>query len=325
MKRQFFKFQAAALAAMAAAVMFACTPVENPAGDKEIELTGGQKEQTVYADDTEGASAITFTAGADWTADVADKASSPSRANGTSWLKLLLDGEEKYSGGAGVFTLAIGIVPNDTGTARTAIITITCGETTITVTVTQEAKTKEGDDPNPSGQFDRTITGRITNLEDDDVTIVKASPFADVATLAVGTIVADVFSITLPETVESSKLSPFDLEGGGKVSDENVRQIHCDLVACKSDGTPHGDYLACLIGGNDVQINYMYVDRDCRITGGEHGDAVMYDADLKQGWNAVYLTDVGDDWVLTTTKPAGEMNWAISNPPPPSSEKQTVK
>ncbi len=64
-----------------------------------------------------------------------------------SWLRLLLNGEETYSGGAGSYTLAIELDPNYTGSDRSATITVTCAGTTITVTVTQNGKTANGEVP----------------------------------------------------------------------------------------------------------------------------------------------------------------------------------
>lgn len=131
----------------AAALMFTSCglPGGEDDGDKEIRLTGGEKEQTVHADDTEPGSGISFTALSDWTADVSEKHSS--RANDTSWLRLLLDGKETYSGGAGTFTLTIEIDPNYSGKTRSATITIICGEDKISVTVTQNGTGEDGKVP----------------------------------------------------------------------------------------------------------------------------------------------------------------------------------
>ncbi len=152
----------------ATALMFAsCDGIE---GDKEIELTGGQKQQTVHADDTEGESAISFTAKSDWAVDVTEKTSS--RVNNTSWLRLLFDGEEKYSGEAGDYTLTIEIDPNLTGATRTATITIICGEDKITVTITQDAKTAEGKDPDNDDE--QALVDALTSYEPDFVRLVES-------------------------------------------------------------------------------------------------------------------------------------------------------
>lgn len=60
----------------------------------------------------------------------------PTTKNADSWLKLDPD-----HGGAGSYTINIILEPNETGEARSAVITISCGGTQITVSVTQEAST----------------------------------------------------------------------------------------------------------------------------------------------------------------------------------------
>lgn len=156
---------------------------DNPGDDGQITLPNqSEKTQQAFADE-ETTGGFSFTAKSAWSASVAESAapaavvaagstglttparsnaltannSTPlstaqSRAGGLSWLRLLLNGQETYSGGAGSFTLTIELDPNYTGATRSASITITCGTDKITISVTQEGKTEAGvvpEDPNP--------------------------------------------------------------------------------------------------------------------------------------------------------------------------------
>ncbi len=108
-----------------------------------IELTGDtSSQQQVYADDKQAPAPIKFTAKAPWTATVA---AVPTKAEGGSevdWLDL-----SAYSGGAGDVSLTITLSPNYTGQDRKAEIRITCGGTTIVITVEQKGKTESGEVP----------------------------------------------------------------------------------------------------------------------------------------------------------------------------------
>lgn len=128
---------------------------DNPT--KTIEINSGTENQIVYADDTEGKDGISFTATEAWTATVAEKISmsraSEVSSSGVSWVRLLFNGTEKYSGSAGTFTLTIELDTNLTGTSRSATITIKSGKDSITINVTQEGVTEEGKEPEqPSTQ-----------------------------------------------------------------------------------------------------------------------------------------------------------------------------
>lgn len=130
---------------LCATVIFSsCSKDDAP---KEITITGGNANQTVYADETQGDGGIQFTAKQAWTASVNENAAV--RANATDWVHLLFNGEEKYNGDAGSFTMTIKVDANTTGITRSAKITITSGSDEITATVTQNGKTEEGKIPDP--------------------------------------------------------------------------------------------------------------------------------------------------------------------------------
>ena len=113
---------------------------EKENGNEQITLPDeSDKTQTVYADDEE--KGITFTAQSNWVASV-DEAGA-SRASNVTWIKLLVNGEEKYSGGAGTINLVIVIEPNTTGGDRKATITITCGGEKLNISVDQKGVTED--------------------------------------------------------------------------------------------------------------------------------------------------------------------------------------
>ena len=112
---------------------------------KQIELAGGTStEQTVYADQTHTDGGIRFTAQAAWTATVSDiTGSRTDMPVKPDWLTL-----SAYSGGAGEQALALTLKENLTGHDRKALITITCGDTAITIIVEQKAVKADGSQQN---------------------------------------------------------------------------------------------------------------------------------------------------------------------------------
>ena len=79
-----------------------------------------------------GSSEVTFTATADWQADVRfDDDSEATRA--TVWCTI-----SPVSGSAGTATITITVEPNEATEGRTAVIVVDCGGVTITLTITQE-------------------------------------------------------------------------------------------------------------------------------------------------------------------------------------------
>lgn len=97
-----------------------------------------EKTQSAYADDA-STGGFSFTATADWTATVTE-----TRASNVEWLRLLNNGNETYSGGAGQHTLTIELDPNYSGQTRTASIVINCDGEKITISVTQDKATESG-------------------------------------------------------------------------------------------------------------------------------------------------------------------------------------
>ena len=138
-----------------AAGFAACSDEEETLGGKDIQFAEGTSDKIeVYADETEGTAegGISFTTTGPWRATVmpvtkaggADWLSVGTKAEGeTSWVAVVPDhGDE-----AGAYSIRIELGVNATGADRSATITITCGATVITITVTQKGTTESGEVP----------------------------------------------------------------------------------------------------------------------------------------------------------------------------------
>ena len=100
-----------------------------------------EMNQRLYADRNQ--SGFEFTAAQSWNATVTETGSKATNATSSpDWIEL-----SRYDGPAGKYRLTIDLETNTTGAVRTAVITIVCGDTRITVTIRQEATTESGDIP----------------------------------------------------------------------------------------------------------------------------------------------------------------------------------
>jgi hypothetical protein len=87
--------------------------------------------QTVFADQTQGTHSISFTTTGAWTSDSLD------------WISIKPNKGEN----AGSYTVNITLSQNTTGADRTAVITITCGNSNIKINVTQKGTKQDGTIP----------------------------------------------------------------------------------------------------------------------------------------------------------------------------------
>ena len=147
MTRKSFNWRnvAAIVACLAVTIMmfWSCSK-EGDNSSKSITISNSKDlKQTAYADEENTGKGFTFTAKSEWKAKV--KEESMLKSSSVSWITLLCDGVETYSGDAGTFTITIVVKPNMTGQTRKATITITCDDDEIVITVTQDGKTKSGD------------------------------------------------------------------------------------------------------------------------------------------------------------------------------------
>ena len=128
--------------------------------DKTTTLTGYDESRlslTAFADNASIEGGFTFTAAADWYTQVSYD--TPVKSGTNEWITL-----EPANGSAGTVTINIELQPNTTGTNRTATIKIICGDTVLTITVTQRADDAPSTgDPTIPGTFDPAIT--ITSIE----------------------------------------------------------------------------------------------------------------------------------------------------------------
>ena len=92
--------------------------------------------QTAFADNTTGASDVTFTTAGAWISTINE-----GNAKAVSWVSI----SPSSGNTAGKYTIAITLTPNATGADRTATITITCNGEDIKITVTQKATKQNGE------------------------------------------------------------------------------------------------------------------------------------------------------------------------------------
>lgn len=123
------------LAAMAAA---GCDKQTSQPSSSIVVPAGQPLAQTVYADARTGESEVTFTTGGAWTSQVREAVRAAS-----DWVSITPSGGEK----AGSYTIRISLATNYTGAKRTAAIDLECNDQVVTLTVTQEATTQNGEKP----------------------------------------------------------------------------------------------------------------------------------------------------------------------------------
>jgi hypothetical protein len=124
--------------------------------------------QDVYADQTQGASEVSFVTTGAWTSSISTETarstkSSQTKASSTStgWISISPDhGDE-----AGNYTVAVNLEPNYTGEDRTAVITVACEGKEITITVTQKATKEDGTTPDPGDATSLLGTWNLKMIE----------------------------------------------------------------------------------------------------------------------------------------------------------------
>lgn len=137
--------------------MTACKKDEVQEEKAKIEIPSEQLDQTAYADEENTGNGFTLTARGSWVATVVETTNNPTASvpealaltggNETTWVKLLCNGIETYSGNAGDFQFTVQLVPNYTGLTRSAQIGITSGKDVIKINVTQQGVTRQGSVP----------------------------------------------------------------------------------------------------------------------------------------------------------------------------------
>jgi hypothetical protein len=94
--------------------------------------------QVVYADELQGQSAIHFATMGTWITSISEQTHPDKKP---AWISVSPDN----GGKAGSYIMTINLEPNLTGTERTAIITISCEQKNVEISVTQKATKKDGE------------------------------------------------------------------------------------------------------------------------------------------------------------------------------------
>jgi hypothetical protein len=140
------------------------------------------------------------------------------------------------------------------------------------------------------------------------------------------------FTLNLPETVPAAHLGLLVNEAGkgATVSDAEARVTSIDFFDAYKGDTRAGRFEHATHPEESTELtvtraNYMYADRDARVSGtttsGEHNASTTLSITLKKGWNILYVTSVrevsenGDESytrtvsnTISNTAPAG-MKW----------------
>ncbi|MDR2684908.1 MAG: InlB B-repeat-containing protein [Prevotellaceae bacterium] len=125
------------------------------------------------------------------------------------------------------------------------------------------------------------------------------------------------FTITLPGDIDERLLVEMgELPDGLTVSNADVKSANAYRLAAYKNNELAGYFY--YISENSAMQNYIFVNKDVRVTGSftEDGDIFTYDATLKEGWNAVYMAEtISGGIIITTTKPAVDFVWMYGGEP----------
>ncbi|MDR2037598.1 MAG: Ig-like domain-containing protein [Bacteroidales bacterium] len=210
MKKLFFML-------IAACILAGCSDKDDDKDDsKDIVVSDeNQLTQTVYADQTSGNNSVTFTTTGTWTSSVTQTGS------GTpDWISITPD-----YGDVGNHTISIILDPNDTGTKRTATITITCNGQTVKITVSQSGKTQTGEIPK-----------RVTDvsLNKNEMTLTKGES----ETLVVTILPADATNNNIEWRSNNTNVATVDATGKVTAVTKGTARIY----AASADDSTIEDY-----------------------------------------------------------------------------------
>lgn len=299
---------------MAAALLASCSDNKDYSGDYgQIKVPDTrQLEQTAGSDDTQAAKGVTFTTEGAWTSTITG-----TRAEAPDWIAISPD----HGDAAGTYTLRITLQLNTSAETREARITITCGTSKITVTVTQEGT----DDPvepdvNPristiecfyeveehpeknrkssAYHFEYDDRGRITsykweNLEDmsDGMDEVVTFSYPDANTLKfkfVSDSKSENFSVTLDNAGRAAEMRR---EGHSErwtfTYDKQGRCIRCDQQGVDQTGIYPNMYST--FGWSDGNLVAFDTFRENGDKASEYCYTLAYDTDFRNSATAMSL------------------------------------
>ena len=150
--------------------------------------------------------------------------------------------------------------------------------------------------------------------------------------IATGTYKNGGFKLTLPKQIDNRLFNNFDYDidipSGVSVSNTNVKTATVDrFKAYKNteyvDDLFYGYINYTVTNYYEVFVSYIYVDADVKITGSykyngpyydeDYTETEEYDANLKKGWNTVYMiydvTAKKEVQTFTTKKPKADLKW----------------
>jgi len=97
--------------------------------------------QIVYADQTGGSSGVTIVTSGAWSSAITEGIVKSTKSGVATWLSINPSSGEA----AGTYTIVISLEPNATGAERAATITIACGDTEISIRITQKSIKENGE------------------------------------------------------------------------------------------------------------------------------------------------------------------------------------
>ncbi len=119
-------------ASLCAVWLIGCSDNNDSGGDKKIDVPDQTElDQVVTAGETEGSSKVNFTTTGPWTSAIEDVST---KGETEAWVSISPD----HGDAAGDYEIAIKMLPNNTSTARKAVIKIICDGSQITITVEQK-------------------------------------------------------------------------------------------------------------------------------------------------------------------------------------------
>jgi len=114
------------------------------------------------------------------------------------------------------------------------------------------------------------------------------------------------FKMSLPETPDKNML--FDIEemfDNCSVSDKTTKMVYCETITAYKNNESAGYLLNCAVDMRHQYIRYIYVDKDCSVSG-----EYIQLSHFKKGWNILYVSETTP---LTTTKPDVDFKWHFAN------------
>ena len=203
------------LALSTATVMFSsCDKGEDKGENKDkptIQLKNEQDlTQLFFADEKEKNNGIQFTTTGAWTSTIETSTELLRSSNATNWISVSPDHGDQ----AGDYTITISLTVNATGEDRIALIVISSGGKKLTITVTQQAETENGNvptdptdptDPNSEelGPFIEVSTAQqFKGFIDSQGEGVQIVDFRSASEFAAGHIPG---AINIPATIQNTK------------------------------------------------------------------------------------------------------------------------